>query len=279
MERSESNGSERYHVRAILRALDVLAAFTSGQPTLSLMEVSAAVGLNASTTFRVLATLQSRGYVEQDAATGRYRIGVACLSPCSVFLSHLNLQERIRPLLVQLRDATRETVHLSILDHHTMEVIYLEKLEGLEPVGPMRSRIGGRAEAHCTGVGKILLAHHDPEAVRAFFGEHGITRHTPRTVPTLAALMEELAAARQRGYALDNAEHEEGVMCVAVPVWNHLNRVQAAVSVSGTVERMSRAVRGGALVQQALQTGHDASRQLGYAAGPPGEGARPRPAG
>ncbi len=260
----ESRGSARYHVRAILRAFDVLEAFTPERPTLSLVETSEAVGLNVSTTFRVLATLQSRRYVEHDPATGRYRLGVACLNPSSTFLAQLNIRERVYPLLERLRDETRETVHLTILDPNTMEVIYLEKLEGLEPIGPMRSRVGGRAPAHCTGVGKVLLAYSDREAVEAFFASSPIARHTPNTVTSLETLMRELDHARQRGYAIDNAEHEDGVMCVAVPVWDHLNRVQAAVSVSGTVERISQAVRQGGLVQKALEVSMGASEQLGY---------------
>jgi len=264
----DASGTERYHIRAILRALDVLEAFSVDKSALSLTEVSEAVGLNASTTYRLLATLQSRGYIEQDPATGRYRIGVACLRPSSVFVAQLNVRERVYPLLVQLRDETRESVHLCILDHCTMEVIYLEKLEGLEPIGPMRSRVGGRAPAHCTGVGKALLAHCDPDEVSAFFSRHGISRYTPRTVASLEMLMEELALARERGYAIDKAEHEEGVMCVAVPVWNHLNRVQAAISISGTVERMTRAIQGGDLVRRVVEAGHEASKRLGHIARP-----------
>lgn len=269
----ESQGNARYHVRAILRALDVLEAFTSERPTLSLAEASEAVALNAGTTFRVLATLRSRRYVEHDGATGRYRLGVACLNPSSTFLAQLSIRERVYPFLERLRDETRETVHLSILDPHTMEVIYLEKLEGLEPIGPMRSRVGGRAPAHCTGVGKILLAYSDREAVDAFFAKSAIVRHTPNTVASLEALVQELDRARQRGYAIDNAEHEDGVMCVAVPIWDHLNRVQAAVSVSGTVERISQAVRQGDLVQKVLEVSIGASEQLGYVRRAPGGGA------
>lgn len=260
---TESTENERYHVRAVLRALDVLEAFSTETPALSLMEISERVGLNPSTTFRLLATLESRGYVEHDEATGRYRVGAAVLRPTSTFLAHLNVRERVYPFLVDLRDTSRETVHLTVLDPRTMEVIYLEKLEGLQPIGLMSSRVGGRSPAYCTAVGKALLACQEPDVVRSFFSRNGMNRFTANTITTVDALMAELESVRERGYALDNAEHEEDVMCVAVPLWNHLRMAVAAVSVSGPVERLTRAIRDGALIQHVLTVGRLASRQLG----------------
>lgn len=271
---TEPAENERYHVRAVLRALDVLEAFSTENPALSLMEVSERVGLNPSTTFRLLATLQSRGYVEHDEATGRYRVGVAVLRPTSTFLAHLNVRERVYPFLVDLRDATRETVHLTVLDPRTMEVIYLEKLEGLQPIGLMSSRVGGRSPAYCTAVGKALLAYQDPAAVRAFFSRSGLKRFTANTITSVDALLDELGQVRERGYALDNAEHEEDVMCVAIPLWNHLQAAVAAISVSGPVDRMTRAIRDDGLVERVLMVGKMASRQLGAAPG--GESAQQR---
>ena len=256
--------TERYHIRGTLRALDVLEAFSAEHPMLSLTEVSQAIGLNASTTFRLLATLESRGYVEHDANTGRYRVGVAVLGPTSTFLAHLNVRERVYPFLAELRDACRETVHLTVLDHRLMEVIYLEKLEGLQPIGLMSSRVGGRSPAYCTAVGKALLAYQDSSTVRSFFSRNGMKRFTANTITSVEELANELSSVKARGYAIDNAEHEDDVKCVAVPLWNHLNVAVAAISISGPVERMSRAIEDGHLIQDVLQVGWSASRQLGH---------------
>jgi DNA-binding IclR family transcriptional regulator len=256
--------TERYHIRATLRALDVLESFSAERPTLSLTEVGQAIGLNASTTFRLLATLESRGYVEQDASTGRYRVGVAVLGPTSTFLAHLNVRERVYPFLAELRDKCRETVHLTVLDHRLMEVIYLEKLEGLQPIGLMSSRVGGRSPAYCTAVGKALLAFQDLSTVRSFFSKNGMQRFTANTITSVEELAKELRSVGAQGYAIDNAEHEDDVMCVAVPLWNHQDAAVAAISVSGPVERMSRAIGDGHLIQDLLQVGRSASRQLGH---------------
>lgn len=263
-EGEDRHNHDRYHIRAILRALDVFEAFSPDHPTLSLMEVSETVGLNSSTTYRILATLCSRGYIEQEPDTGRYRIGVAILRPTNTFMSRLSLRERVYPLLVQLRDETRETVHLSILDDHTMEVIYLEKLEGLQPIGLMSSRTGGRSPAHCTGVGKVLLAYHNPDRVREFAARRGLQRFTIRTNTDVERLMQELCVIRQRGYAIDNAEHEEDVMCIAVPLFNHHSDVVAAMSVSGPVERISQALEDPRFVARVLELGDLASQRMGY---------------
>ncbi len=262
--RGANKETERYHVRAILRALDALEALSKEQSSLSLVEISQAIGLNASTSFRVLATLASRGYVEQESATGRYRIGAAILKPAGTFLAQLNIRERVYPFLVQLRDESREAVHLTMLDTRTMQVIYLEKLEGLLPIGLMSSRVGGRSPAYCTAVGKILLAYQDPDAVQTFFARETMTRFTPNTITSLKALLQELGAIRARGYAIDDAEHEDDVACIAVPLWDHRNEPVAAISVSGPVERMTRAMQEGKLIARILDASCLASRQLGW---------------
>lgn len=261
--RRNGRESERYHIRAILRALDVMEAFSAKQPTMSLRQISESVGLTASTTFRLLTTLSSRGYVEQEAGSGQYRIGVNILRPAGSFIAHLSLRERIYPLLVQLRDECRETVHLTILDRATMEVVYLERLDGLQPIGLMTSSIGGRAPSYCTGVGKALLAWEDPEEIRSFFMEQGLLAYTGHTLSAIETLLDDLDRVRRRGYAVDNCEHEEEVMCLAVPVWNHLNLVTAAISVSGPAERMSRANDDAEFVKRVLQIGAQASREMG----------------
>lgn len=261
---------ERYHIRAILRALDVMEAFSPKQPTMTLRQISESIGLNSSTTFRLLTTLSSRGYVEQEAVTGHYRVGVNILRPASSFIAHLQLRERVYPLLVQLRDECRETAHLTILDRTTMEVVYLERLDALQPIGLMNSRVGGRSPSYCTGVGKALLAWEDAAAVRSFFMQRGLVAYTGHTLNTVDALMEDLDRVRRRGYAIDNCEHEDDVMCMAVPVWNHLNAVVAAISVSGPAERVGRAIGDADFVKRVLEIGAQASREMGSASVQPG---------
>jgi DNA-binding IclR family transcriptional regulator len=245
------------------RALELLEAFSVAEPEFSLTELSGRLGLNASTVFRLLVTLQGRGYVEQSPENGHYRLGPASLRLGSVFLAQADLRRRLTPLLVALRDECRETVHLATLDRERMEVVYLEKLEGLLPIGLMGSRVGGRSQAYCTGLGKAMLAHEPPEAVEAFYQARGLRTHTPQTITTLEALSRELAEIRRRGHALDNAEHEPGVKCVAAPVWNHRQEVGGAISVAGPAERIERLIAEEGLIEKVKAVAAEASELMG----------------
>ncbi len=262
-EPQQRTSKSRYQVRAVERALELLEAFSIAEPEFSLTELSSRLGLNASTVFRLLATLRGRGYVEQSPENGHYRLGPACLRPGSVFLAQADLRRRLTPLLVALRDECLETVHLATLDRKSMEVIYLERLEGLLPIGLMGSRVGGRSPAYCTGLGKAMLAHEPPEAVEAFYQARGLRAYTPQTITTLEVLSRELAEIRQRGYALDNTEHEPGVKCVATPVWNHLREVVGAISVAGPAERIERLIDEEGLIEKVKAVAMEASALMG----------------
>ena len=130
------------------------------------------------------------------------------------------------PELEVLRDKTKETIHLAILDN--MEVAYLEKLRGLHAIGLMSSQVGGRALAYCTGLGKVLLAYEDQERVRSHFTQFEFVPFTDTTIRTTAQLMSHLAEIREKGYATDYGEHEPDVYCVAAPIFDVNNEVVAA---------------------------------------------------
>lgn len=262
MTRRDGSGN-RYQIRAVERALELLEAFSVAEPEFSLTELSGRLGLNTSTVFRLLATLQSRGYVEQSPENGRYRLGPASLRLGSVYLAQADLRHRLIPLLVSLRDECRETVHLATLDRTRMEVVYLEKLEGLLPIGLMGSRVGGRSPAYCTGLGKAMLAYEPPEAVETFYQTHSLQAFTPRTITTVEVLLRELGEIRQQGYALDNAEHEPDVKCAAAPVWNHRQEVAGAISVAGPAERIKRLIAREGLIEKVKAVAAEASELMG----------------
>ncbi len=262
--RPATSGDERYQVRAVTRALDLLGCFTPREPELGLVQLAGRSGLSLSTVFRLLQTLEGRGYVEQDADTGRYRLGLSCLQLSETMIAQMDLRERLRPLLAELREEWRETVHLAVLDRQQMDVVYLDKLDGLLPIGMMGSRIGGRAPAHCTGVGKVLLAFVEPAQVLAFYRQHPLVRFTSQTIADVETLATSLEEVRRRGYALDDVEHEADVKCIAVPVRSHTGAVVASISVSGPRARMDGYLVPGGLARRMLEAGSEGSRRLGY---------------
>jgi len=260
------NAGGRYNIRVLDRAIGLLTVLSEGQPK-NLTELSTQLGIGSSSTYRLLATLASHGYVEHDRAAGGYRLGLACLELSRAYLESSDVRQVALPVLEGLRDATSETVHLGILDQ--MEVVYIEKLQGLHAIGLMSSRVGGRSPAYCTGLGKVLLAYLDPPLVRSHFRQNGLVRFTDRTITTLGALMEHLAGVRQQGYAIDNAEHETEVRCVAAPVFNLHGAAIAAISVSGPEARLDPYGGERPLIEATMQASQDISRRLGHQVGEP----------
>lgn len=253
--------TERYNIRAVDRALRLLAVLSDGKPR-NLTELSEAIGLSSSTTFRILATLVCNNYVERDKHSGNYRLGLACLELAQVYHVGSDIRQVALPELERLRDDTKETVHLALLDK--MEVVYVEKINGLHVVQVMSSRVGGRLPAYCTGLGKVLLAHTDQHLVRTHFEQTGLIPYTPMTIQSVDALMEHLAQVRRQGYALDRGEHEAEVRCVAAPVFDATNKVVAAISVAGPSGRMDPVEAQTEIIDRTLSAARAISSRLGY---------------
>jgi len=256
--------SEKYNVRAVQRALALLRAFLSHDGGMTAAELGKQIELGPSTVFRLLVTLESQGFAEQDPATGKYRPGVSCLELGSRFLKNNDLRSRAIAGLEELRNEFGETVHLTILQGN--EVVYLEKLAGLHPIGFMSSRVGDRAPAHCTRVGKALLAHLTDEELLALYPTGKLTRHTEHTITDMDSLRAALAQVREQGFAIDQEEHELGVKCVAVPTFNHLGIV-AAMSLSGPVERMDYHISHEGLIERIQRAAMEVSTQSGWGRG------------
>lgn len=255
---------ERYRIRSVDRALSLLGTFLLHDGDLSASEISKAAGLDPSTVFRMLLTLERHGFLEQVRPSGRYRLGATCLELGSRFLKNNDIRARSIDILEHLRNEFGETVHLTILQGN--EVVYLEKLAGLHPIGLMSSRVGDRNPAHCTGVGKALLAYVSDEELLARYSSRKLPRFTEHTITDLGVLRAELARVRTEGFAVDQEEHEPGVKCVAVPTFNHKGIV-AAMSVSGPVERMDQHIAHDGLIQALRQAGGEVSARLGWGRG------------
>jgi DNA-binding IclR family transcriptional regulator len=275
------HAAPRYQIRSVQRALTLLRTFLAHDSELSASLLSQETGLDPSTVFRLLVTLEAQGFVEVDPTTGKYRPGVVLLELGSRFLKNNDLRSRSIGHLERLRDRFGETVHLTVLDGN--EVVYLEKLAGLHPIGFMSSRVGDRNPAHCTGVGKALLAYLPDEELSRRYPNGRLKRYTAHTLTSLKALRAELKSVRTLGYAVDREEHEEGVKCVAVATFDHQG-IASAVSISGPVDRMEAHLADDELIPALMDAARQISTQMGWGRGvdqlqaverPP----RPRPTG
>lgn len=245
-------------VQSVARTLAVLEELCRAGAPLRLVELSARVGLHKSTVYRLLATLQARGYVEQDPHSGRYGVGVRLLEVGGAALDSTPLISASRPCLQSLVEQTGETVNLAVLQGS--EVLFLEKLEPEYAPGA-GAPAGRRRPAHCTAAGKVLLAHLQEQA--ALLVQGPLPRFTPNTITRPEDLRDHLARVAQLGYAVDEEEQMPGARCVAAPVWGHSGRVLAAISVSGCALRLSRE-RLAELVPLVQEAARHISARLGH---------------
>ncbi|MBV6760410.1 IclR family transcriptional regulator [Rhodococcus opacus] len=219
---------------AIDKAISLLVSFGDQASTgVGVSELARRAKLNKSTAHRVLAGLERNGVVERIGT--RYRLGARLhdLGRSVYAPGHEQLRDLLIPFLTDLYVGTGETVHLAAL--HGTDVVYLAKLYGHRQVHSP-SRIGGRIPAHCTAVGKVLLAYDHAGATQTLAGP--LRRYTPRTLTDPGDLAAALETIRRDGIAFENDEVQPGLSCVAVPIIGPSGRPVAAFSVSGSTHRI-----------------------------------------
>jgi len=242
--------------QTVIRALALLEAVAEGVHDLD--GLSARVGLTRSTAHRLLTTLVHAGYLRHVPRAG-YSLGPKLMELGFRAHAGLHVPSLARPHLERLSDATRETVHLGVLDG--TEVVYIDKVPGKRGL-QMASYIGARVPAQSTALGKALISTLPREEWLAHFVP-GLQR-TPRTISDPDRFREEIARVARQGYALDLEENEAGVRCVAVPIRDATGRGVAAVSISSAVVYLSEE-RIRELAPQVQATARQISRELGWA--------------
>lgn len=232
----KSEEKKAHTIQSVDRAIDILEVFGDGRNELGVTEISKLLGLHKSTTFGLLTTLEVRGYLEKNVVTGKYQLGLKLFELGNQVQNGMELKRVADQYLEQLLAENGETVHLVIMDDG--EAIYIDKKEGPESMR-MVSQVGKRLPMHCSGVGKTLLAHLPEIEINKIICKKGLPGLTAKTITEPEALFEELKRIREQGYALDNEEISEGLMCVAAPIRNYSGQVMAALSVAGPTVRMN----------------------------------------
>ena len=225
-----------YKVQVLDRAVAILELLSNTSKEMSLGELTSAIGLHKSTVHRLLMVMESHRLVDKSALHGHYRLGMRLFELGSLAVANLNLRERARPRLEWLVAQTGETVHLCVLDRN--EMLYIDKLEPERSVR-LATKIGRRVGIHCSAVGKAVLACMTGPSARALLGGLELPQYTPHTITVLEELLLEVDRTRERGYAMDNEEHEEGVRCLAAPIVDENGKPVAAISISGPSFRFS----------------------------------------
>lgn len=230
----EPASGEKYHLRAIGRALDVLECFTDERRELNLKEIRGLIDLPESSLFRILLTLESRGYLIQNA-DGSYR-----LSP-TLLLGKLHeraekLRERVRPFLQSLASRFDETASLAYLFGYQVQAI--DTVETFHEIR-MTNRAGRVLPPHCSSLGKAITAFQEPGHIDRILECYGLYRRTEHTLTDRKALLEELDRIRLQGYAVDREETVAGGVCIGAPIRHGEAPVVASISLSTPLIRMT----------------------------------------
>ncbi len=221
-------------VQCVERVLEMLEVVSEGERKIK--EIAEAMNLPRTTVYRLLSTLEPWGYVRRNPETGGYRLGFRLFELGSRLVQQTGFEEEAQPRMEELSRRSGETVNLAVLDG--LQVLYIKKVESKEPL-KMGILVGTRVPAHCSGLGKAMLAFSDPMELERYLAKGELKGYTSNTITSTAALREEMERIRRQGYAIDNEEYFTGIRCVAAPVLDHEGRVVAGMSISGPVVRMT----------------------------------------
>lgn len=249
------------NVQSLERALTILNKLSEYPDGIQIARLSEQVGLTKSTVHRLLATLSSMNYVVQDEETDKYKLGLQVLFLSRNLLNNNNIVATAKPYLEKLSAEVNETVHLCIEDRG--EVVYIDKIESNQTIR-MYSRIGSRAPMHSTGVGKILLSGKNQDEFNKLISTITFVKKTPNTITSKEEFSLEIEKVKQQGYALDNAENEEVLRCIAAPIFDHKGKIVASFSVSGPTNRITMEAINDTLIDLMKQYSVAISRNLGY---------------
>lgn len=253
--------TSEYYVESLARGLSVLSSFSRERLALSLTDISQTLNLNKTTTFRLLSTLVTLGYLERDEQTKLYRPALEVLRLGFVVLNGLEVRQKAAPFLRQLVDEVEETVNLAVLDNY--EVVYIDRVGSKHMLNVYRP-IGSRLPAYCTSTGKALLAFLPPAELVAALAATNWVRHTETTLMTPETLDENLALVRRRGFSDSNAEMMPELRAVAAPIYQHDGQVVATVNISVPTHRVTYERLIGELGPKVVVAAREISRAMGF---------------
>jgi DNA-binding IclR family transcriptional regulator len=249
-----------YVIQSVAHALDVLEQFSGETEELGVTDLSKRLKLHKNNVFRLLATLESRGYIEQNKSTENYRLGIRCLQIGQTYVNQMGLLRQARPIMESVVKRCKETVYLSLLRRGA--VVPLQSVEADRPVRII-SLLGQALPLHCTAAGKVHLAFESEEEIKNALPE-SLTRHTDKTITRRTDLIADLRSVAERGYALESGEFLPDLRSIAVPIRDYTRTVVGSLAITApeyrlTLDRVEKEV-----APIALSAGRDLSSRLGY---------------
>jgi DNA-binding IclR family transcriptional regulator len=246
-------------IGSVGKALDILRLFNADEPSLTLTEISHRLGMPKSTVHHLLTTLAHYGFVERDDSSA-YALGRAIIALTQGVLVNVDVRDRAAPLLRMMADSCNESVYLTIRDQD--QALYIYAIESSRRL-LARTAVGDRVPLYCTSLGKAILAFLPTGEIERILSNSRMVAFTPYSIVQSDILRRELALTRDRGYALDNQEHELGTYCVGAPIFDPRQSVIGSCSVSG-VDPDIVGTRLDALAASVMSTAQEVSRRMGF---------------
>jgi IclR family KDG regulon transcriptional repressor len=250
-------------IKAVNSALDLLEEFNGDKDELGVTELSKRLNIHKNKVFRLLATLETKGYIEQNKATENYRLGVNSLKLGQTFIKQFGLVPPVKPFLKEIVKQCNEMAYIGIIRQNS--VICLD-VEESNQVVKVTKHVGLKLPIHCTAIGKAQIAYATEGELEKLGVLDNMERFTPNTIINKVEFIKHIKEVARQGYAIDNEEYHPGVKCVAVPIRDYTGRVVGGISVPGPSYRMTDERLKGEIIPVVKSAGEKASKRLGFGA-------------
>jgi IclR family transcriptional regulator, KDG regulon repressor len=250
-----------YIIQSVSHALDLLEQFRGEVDELGVTELSKRLKLHKNNIFRLLATLESRGYIEQNRVTENYRLGIKNLELGQTFIRQLGLLKQSKPVLESVVKACNETAYVAILKDFSC--IYLDSVETDRTVRVV-SRVGHRLPAYCSAGGKVQMAYMKDDELDNYIRTTEFKSFTPNTITDGEILRKQLRQVAEQGFAIDDEELDLGVRCISAPIRDYTRRIVGAVSISGPSDRLGNERLEKELIPLVISAAADISAKFGF---------------
>lgn len=223
--------NDKYNIRSLIKAFNVLELLVEHEK-LSIGELNNITSYGKSTVHRILGTFKTLNYVNQDITDGKYYATIKLFELGNMVANRIPIKNIARPYLEELYEKCRETVNLGILDNY--EVLYLDKILTKEPLR-IDLDVGRRVPAYCSALGKAIMAFNDELDIDKF----EFNKITEKTINSVEELKKSLNEIRKTGYAYDNEEYINGLVCMARPILDNNQNAIAAISIAMPIARLT----------------------------------------
>ncbi len=260
--RNDSGDTDRQNsVQSLNRALDLLETFTKIGPEIGLTTIAEYLGLNKATAYRLLSTLESRGYIERSPYDRRYRLGVRVFELGAYYQNQVNVRRMALPFLSTLVEETQEAAFLCVREGD--EALCVERMEAEHEVKIFALRVGGRLPLHTGAAPRVLMAGFQRNEIEEYAKRTGLPAFTAKTIVKVEDLIIDVEQTSQQGYAVSMEDVTPGIAAIGAPVRDYTGKIIASISVSGLASHFDEK-RMNQLVDSVKRAAQKVSRHMGF---------------